>query len=271
MTQAGLSSKLLFLGSGAADWPPLAANAPFPQPGAYRQNAALLVDGRILVDGGPYIMAGLASFHIEPAEICDLLITHSHSDHYNAAQVRALADYKRSAPLRIWYPAGARLSLASYQGIELHPLRPGEYALPRGYQVLALAANHWVEATDETALMYLFDSPACRWLYATDGSWFMVRTWRRLCAEPPLDALIIDATLGDVEGDWRIFEHNSLAMVRQIAHVMRNKGLLKPDSRVVLTHLARETHLSPPERSRLDSTEGWLTAYDGLELEIPVT
>ncbi len=269
MAQVNSCCQLVFLGTGAADWPPLGKGEPFPQPQTYRRNAALLVDGHILVDGGPFVLASLAALGQPAEQITDLLITHSHSDHYSQPQVRALADLRRPAPLGIWYPAGARLELSSYAGIALHPLRPGDTANPAGCSVLALAANHLVETSDETALIYIFQGEGWRWLYATDGAWFTARTWRRLCAEPPFDALIIDATLGEVTDDRRIFEHNSLAMVRRIAAVMRRYGMLRPGAQVVLTHLARETHLPPGELSMHDGDEGWRAAFDGMELSIP--
>ena len=88
-------SRLLFLGTGAADWPALPEDAPFPQPTSYRSNAALLVDGHILVDGGPRLMPCLRALRLDAGAISDLLITHSHPDHYNAAQVNALAAVPR--------------------------------------------------------------------------------------------------------------------------------------------------------------------------------
>lgn len=263
-------SRLLFLGTGAADWPALPEDAPFPQPTSYRSNAALLVDGHILVDGGPRLMPCLRALRLDAGAISDLLITHSHSDHYNAAQVSALAAVPRQERLRIWYPDGAQLGLDSFAAVELHPLLPGDTARPAGYEALALAANHLMETTSETALMYLFNNTACRWLYATDGSWLLIRSWRRLRAERALDALLIDATLGDVTDDWRIFEHNSLPMVRQMTAAMRRWGVLAPDAVVVLTHLARDTHLPPGAMAARDSVEGWVTALDGMELTVPV-
>lgn len=261
--------ELLFTGTGAADWPPLDAADPFPQPGSYRRNASLLVNGHILIDGGQDILASLAALGRRAQDITDLLITHSHSDHYYPPQVRALADLPRPMPLELWYPARAYLNLDSYAGIALHPLLPGDQAELSDCSALALAANHLVEASNETALIYLFQGNNWRWLYATDGAWFTAHTWRRLCAEPPLDALIIDATLGDVTNDRRVFEHNSLAMVRQILAVMRCYGMLKPTAQVFLTHLARETHLPPAVLAQQDKAEGWRTALDGMAVQLP--
>ena len=261
-------SRLLFLGSGAADWPPFEDGAPFPQPFVYRSNASLLVDGHILIDCGPKTMTRLSALGCQAEQITDLMITHSHSDHYDADQVYALSDLPRPKPLRIWYPAGVELRLSSFKHVELYALHPGDVAIPRGYSVLALAANHPVRTTSEIPLAYLFDNEICRWLYATDGAWFNAHSWRRFCDEPAINALIIDCTLGEVVGDWRVFEHNSLAMVKQIVAVMRHNGLFAPAAQVVLTHLAKETHLPHLELARQVAAEGLTVAFDGMELDI---
>lgn len=261
-------SRLLFLGSGAADWPPLTDGTPPADFTTYRRNAALLVDGHILIDGGPDICQTLDTFGLAAQKISDILFTHSHTDHFNAASVSRLAAYARPRPLRLWYPAGAQLGLTSFSGLELHSLHPGDVLELDEYHVLALAANHLVENSPELPLIYLFASATARWLYATDGAWFTVRTWYRLCDERPLDALIIDATLGDVSDDRRIFVHNSLAMVRQIAQVMRADGMLRPGARVILTHLAKETHLPHLELARQMAAEGLTVAFDGMELDV---
>jgi phosphoribosyl 1,2-cyclic phosphate phosphodiesterase len=268
MSKTQIGSRLFFPGSGAADWPPLTVDATLPGPTTYRRSASLVIDNHILIDGGPGICRTLTAFSIDARNLTDMFITHSHDDHYDASQVRCLADWPRPEPLRLWYPAGVPLGLASYNGLELHPLCPGDMASPAGYQVLALAANHPVRSTNEIPLAYLFDNTSCRWLYATDGAWLNARSWRRLCDELPLDGLIIDCTLGEVTGDWRVFEHNSLDMVRQIVTVMRTNRVLVPGARVVLTHLARETHLPHLELVRLVAPEGLTVACDGLALEM---
>lgn len=268
MNETRRGSSLLFLGSGAADWPPLTDGTPPVDVNNFRRNAALLVDDHILIDGGPDICQTLDTFDLVAGKISDVLFTHSHPDHFNAVSVNKLAVCARPRPLRLWYPAGAQLSLTSYSGLELHSLRPDDLLELDGYHVLALAANHLVENTEEIPLIYLFASETARWLYATDGAWFTVRTWYRLCDERPLDALIIDATLGDVVDDRRIFVHNSLPMVRQIARVMRADGMLRPGAQVVLTHLAKETHRPHLELARLVASEGLTVAYDGMKIEI---
>ncbi|MHB1355967.1 MAG: MBL fold metallo-hydrolase [Anaerolineae bacterium] len=268
MNETLKGSRLLFLGSGAADWPPLEDSAAFPQPFVYRSNASVLVDGHILIDCGPKMLARLSALGCQAEHITDLVITHSHSDHYDVDQVSALSDLPRSKPLRIWYPAGVELRLYSFKYVELYALRPGDMAYPQGYHVLAFAANHSVKATGEIPLAFLFDNDNCRWLYATDGAWFNAQSWRRLCDEPAIHALIIDCTLGEVTGDWRVFEHNSLAMAKQIVAVMRHNSLLTQAAQVVLTHLAKETHLPHLELARQVAGEGLTVAYDGMEMTI---
>ncbi len=102
-------------------------------------------------------------------------------------------------------------------------MRAGDCFEVAPFQVEALLANHLVEDTSEDPLHYLFTSDSVQWLYATDGAWLPTTTWRRLM-DTRLDAVVWDATIGGMpqfEGDYRIFEHNSLDMVRLMLKTLR--------------------------------------------------
>ena len=56
-----------------------------------------------------------------------------------------------------------------------------------------------------------------------------------LRAQAPFDALVIDATIGDGhDGDYRVFEHNSLPMVRMMVESLRANGQMKAAGQVYL-------------------------------------
>ena len=79
----------------------------------------------------------------------------------------------------------------------------------------------------EVSLYYLFSNESVCWLYATDGSWILNQTWKIL-KEHMLDCWVVDCTIGDgYEGDGRIFEHNSLPMIRIMAETLFKQGVLK--------------------------------------------
>lgn len=251
--------EVLFLGTGAADWP-----AEAPARGAeHRRFSSALVNGRVLIDCGPAVPEALATFGADPAGITDVLLTHSHGDHCSPRTLEALAG-RRPAGIRLWADAGALEGIPEMAGVARNPVRHGEGFAAGGLSVTPLPANH-VVAPGEQPLHYLIATETRTLLYATDGAWLLKPAWQALQGQR-LDAVIWDATIGEVEGDWRIFEHNSLAMLRTMAQTLRAQGALKPDACIVLTHLARTLHPPHAELCGQVAPDGFVPAYDGWRL-----
>ena len=83
-----------------------------------------------------------------------------------------------------------------------------------------------------------------------------------------LDAAVFDATIGDIcPGDWRIFEHNSIDMVRLMVKTLYKTGRLKAEAPVYLTHLARTLHPTQAELER-QLEKPFLPCFDGMEAEV---
>ena len=57
-------------------------------------------------------------------------------------------------------------------------------------------------------------------------------------------------------------------MIRLMAPSIRQNGMLKPDGRIVLQHLARTLHKPNAETEADMAKEGFITARDGLTIEI---
>ena len=78
-----------------------------------------------------------------------------------------------------------------------------------------------------------------------------------------IDLAVLDATIGDVPGDYRIFEHNNLNMV-----VEMKTTLASYVKRWVISHMARTLHTSHAELSDRMKAHGIEVAFDGFETEI---
>ena len=79
---------------------------------------------------------------------------------------------------------------------------------------------------------------------------------------------MIDATIGDGhEGDYRVFEHNSLPMVRIMVESMQKTGMLKPGAPVFLTHMARTQHGRQAELEAANPAP-YVVCRDGLRAEV---
>ena len=79
---------------------------------------------------------------------------------------------------------------------------------------------------------------------------------------------MFDATIGDGhDGDYRIFEHNSMPMLRIMVSTLRNTGILRPDAPVFMTHLARTLHKNQAEVEKR-AEPPFVVCFAGLEAEI---
>ena len=238
-----------FLGTGAADW-----NGP-DERGEYRRLTSTLFDGTLLID----VTRGVLD-QIDPSEVTDVFFTHSHRDHFDPEALKALA------PCRVW----AHESWAGVirgEGLAVTPLKAGVPVRAGEATVLPMPSNHSTERQDETTLHYLIEKAGKHVLYATDGAWLLNRE-HKLIGRTELDAAVFDATIGDGhEGDFRVFEHNSVAMVRIMTATMLKTGRLKPDAPVYLTHMARTLH---PDQKTLEAglEKPFVACHDGLTVEL---
>ena len=260
--------ELLFLGTGAADWsrtyPPIEKKL---ARGQVRGMSSMLVNGHILIDCGPTVLDVMSRYKVNPAGITDILLTHTHSDHFNQKTLLAIADARdeKLGPLKFWAHPEALKRVPKSNRIETHPVEIGKTFEVYGFSITALEANHLVKSSKEKCLIYLVESAEKSFLYATDGSWLLTSTWRQL-QKKKLDALIWDATIGEREGDSRIFEHNDLAMIRHMNQTLKNREILKPDAKIILTHMARTLHPSHDQLEKKLLPEGLIPAYDGMSI-----
>ena len=80
--------KILFLGTGAADWP-LKPEEKMEEGG--RRYSSMLIDGKILLDVAPQSYAFAKRLGIDLSGLTDCFISHTHSDHYNKEALLSFA------------------------------------------------------------------------------------------------------------------------------------------------------------------------------------
>lgn len=229
--------KLHFLGTGAADWD---INNPSADKN-FRRFSSLLIDGTLLCDPGPcifefektmgYSETGLYS------GVRDIICTHRHGDHYCQASVD-------------------KLNFA-----ELHEISAWETYETENHIISAYPANH---ATAENPVHFVIEGKADgkRIFYGCDGAWLFYDTYRALM-KTTFDAMIFDCTIGDVKGDYRIFEHNNIAMVKEMKDTFSNIS-----KRFIISHMARTLHESHEKTAEKLLPYGIITAYDNFIIEI---
>ena len=258
---------LLFLGTGAADWP--APNRPAPgeaQAGRVRGLSSAIVNDRILIDFGATVPDAFSHFGENANRITDILLTHGHADHCSSEALGRLISQRETADtVDLWAHPTALARFADVDGVCRHAIDVGQTVVLHSVAVTALAANHLVEG--ETPLHFLLQKSGASVLYATDGAWFTRPTWT-LLRELNLDAIIWDATCGETQGDWRIFEHNSIDMIHIMRQTLMKEGVLSPASQVYLTHMSKGLCAPHEEMTKRLLPRGLIPAHDGLSISI---
>ena len=239
--------KLTFLGTGAADW-----NGPDAR-GEYRRLTSTLIDGSLLID----VTHTVDDMIENPAAITDVLFTHSHDDHFDLDALRSLA------PVRVYAHESWAGEIAG-EGLTVVPLRIGVSVQAGAFTVTPMPSNHSTGKDYETTLHYLIEKNGQTLLYATDGAWLLNRE-HKIIGKRTLDAVVFDATIGDsAPGDFRIFEHNSIDMVRLMTATMLKTGRLRENAPVYLTHMARTLH-APQKQLEAELKAPFIPCYDGMK------
>ena len=262
--------EILFLGTGAADWPnkypPIEQKL---EKGQVRGLSSILVNDHILVDCGPTVIDAMKRFGVDPAGITDILLTHTHSDHFRENTILAIANARSAdlGPLRFWAHPEALKYAPKSDRLKMCPVEIGKIFELGGFRITGLESNHLVESSKEKPLYYLLENDTKQFLYATDGAWLLKSTWVHL-RNKKLDAIIWDATVGERKGDSRIFEHNDLTMIRHMNRTLKNMKVIKPDSKIILTHMARTLHPSHHQLEKNLLPQGLIPAYDGMLVDL---
>ncbi len=223
--------KIMFLGTGAADWDPS-----FKDSAEYfRRNSSALIDDKILIDPGPGVIDAIETFNIDVSGIKYVINTHRHKDHYNEDVLKYITD----------------------NGATFVEMDEGEELTLGRYTVKAVRGHHRVRT-----LHYLISDGDKRLFYGLDGAWLLYDEVQAIM-EKPVDLAVLDGTVGFIDGDYRIFEHNNMNMVLE----MKNT-LAQYVKRFFISHMSCGLHTDHPTLAAAMGRYGVEVAFDGLETEL---
>ena len=257
--------QIRFMGTGAADFSPLLETEyKYKLDQNARRSSSILINETYLVDCGPHVADSFRIQGLDPAKVTDLLVTHFHGDHYKPEVIAAVAAARKAAgldePLRIWHCEGAEHQ--EIANCEFHPMKIGEEYTIGDMTVKALASNHTMWPVHYDILL-----EGKKLFYGCDGSWLLMATFYAM-RQRRYDCMILDATVGDYSGDFRLGEHNSIPMIRLMEASFRTENVIAQDGKLVLSHLARTLHKPHEETAELLGKEGYIVAFDGMELTV---
>lgn len=252
------NNTLLFLGTGAADWHQPEKN------GFFRRSAAALLNGTLLLDCGPGMREIPDTQPGVISGVTDVLITHDHDDHLDVPALLRIAAGKR---IRVACDGFARTMIGAHPGIEFVSVVPFVPFFTDGYAVTPVIANHdAVQSGTRQACHYIIRTPDGKTVfYGLDGAWFLRPSWEEM-QRHKFDVMVLDCTVGDRD-DWRIFEHNTIPMLRMMVREIEAQNMLERGGRIVASHLSRTLHAPHDETDRILNAFHVRAAYDGMEIE----
>ena len=254
--------EIIFLGTCACDFSPrLETDLKDKLDKDARRASSMLIDSKYLVDLGPHALDSIRILGIDASEITDVFITHTHDDHYDEQSILALAN-GREKPLRLWMREGASAPDSPY-------IEPKYMTLFEKYCIDDLVVTPMIANHDKTATpQHLFiERGEEKIFYGCDGAWLINDTYYAIM-KSHLTLAVLDCTVGDYEGDYRIAEHNSIPMLRQLLPSLRGIGAIDEKTKVYFSHLAPSLHASHEKTVEIAREMGACVAYDGLKIEV---
>ena len=280
--------RVRFLGSGAAGWKPEWALKP-----NMRRQSSVLLENKVLIDFTS------CSFDMLPTgcrpEV--LFQTHSHGDHYNpSAAVKS--GVKRMYVQETWAAAARRdiEEMANKLGRPAPEVVSIPFGMPIeecGLRLTGVPANHSTsrvtEGRLERASLYLVEKGPARLLYATDTGGIPGDAARMIGIDPhirednfpryaksesyvakpqAITAIIMEATNGDIDDDFRMFVHSSVQEVTRTVTMLKEQGRYAPPNgqSAYITHLGIKYRGWAAEKINAVIPDVLRAASDGLEV-----
>jgi len=239
-----------------------------------RTRSQAIVNDDLLIDLPPDTYAHYLAYGFDLPGITELLVTHSHTDHFYATELEM-----RCSPLAHPEPPVMRIYCNEAVEAKFHRSMPPKHnveknfsivrARPfvplaiRDYSVVPLLARH---DRAEECLLYLISSGGKTLLYGNDTGLFPDSTFDYIeRSGARIDLASFDCTaMGQRDGK----NHMGLADVAEARERLTRLGALGAGAACVITHFSHNGRLTRPQLEEAAAKEGFLVAYDGLSLEL---
>lgn len=252
-----------------------------------RRRCSALIDDDLLIDLGPDIMTASHAFALPLTNLRYVLQTHPHADHIDAAHLNSRSpDFGVvGAPRMLWCmtePTCALIrrtmlrdltehDILTDEGcdglnLDLQIIEPGRPFELGDYRVFPFPANH---AHGKGAVLYGIERDTSSGehavFYGTDTGPFEEETWQMIEESGmTFDVVLLDHTNGTADGGSAT--HMGVGDVREHVRRMREHGILKPEGRVIATHIAHDTNPPHPELEEIGRANGYEIGYDGMTI-----
>ncbi|NGP44907.1 adenosylcobinamide kinase [Bacillaceae bacterium SIJ1] len=238
-----------------------------------RKRQSVLIDNKLLIDLGPDIFASCAEQGLSLCDVETMLITHSHSDHFDPENLvlrekayrlaTDLPDVTMIAGPSVWMRWDEEGMKDQRSQIKRTPILPGRTIQASGYTVTAIEANH--HGTVGDAMNYMIDDGSCVLLFASDSGVYSEAVWHELSAHR-FDAVILEGT---VWGRPSVKEHLNETDFKLMMERMKDIGAATDKTTFIATHFSHQGWAGPHEEIEAKAARlGALCAYDGMSFQV---
>ena len=252
--------KILFIGTGAADWVLKERKGDE----FFRRLTAVKINDDIMIDCSPDTSDFTSKNPNALSNVKDVLITHTHSDHYSPQTIGEIL----RKDVRVWAEEESEKKILSdMPHLETSVLEFFEENTVGRYTVIPVPASHSVADRNQTPVNYIISDGEKTIFWGCDSAWIPNYSWHEM-KKHKFDLIVLDGTLGDADGDYRIFEHNNIAMIKEMTNTIKSQQLLKEGGKVMISHMSRYAHKEHDELQKQLDDVGVLVAYDEMEIEL---
>lgn len=272
--------KIKYLGTAAAEGiPALFCHCPVCDEARERKGKDLrtrsqaVINDDLLVDFPADSYAHLQKYNLDFSSFSDLLITHSHDDHFypfdmlmrlpayghnmgvkklNIYGNKEVGEYLKEAADRFSVPE-IWDSLVYHEVVNFDPVTIGKYT------VYPLPARHM---KNENALIYLIEYEGKNLLYGNDTGYFYDEVWDFLAGRK-LDCVSLDCTMAKNSADPM---HMGFSADLKVKKHLQELGCTTPETQWICVHFSHNGGLLHDEIEEMANKEDFITAWDGLEI-----
>lgn len=273
--------KLTYYGTAAGEgWPGLFCNCELCNEARrlggknIRTRSQALVNNDLLIDLPPDTYMHSLVYGLDLSHVDSLLVTHSHSDHFNALDLELLREpYAHNRPDNLQIFGNQRVSEKIQSDV------PNEFNLNLGfsfsraipfkpfkikdYTVVALLALH---DKNEECLFYRISCGGKTILYAHDTGFFPDETIDFLKSDNTrLDLVSLDCTMQQ-DSDGK--NHMGLIDAAREKQRLMEMGLFNKSTVWVVNHFSHNGKWLHGDMEREANRYGFFTTYDGMVIEI---
>lgn len=238
-----------------------------------RTRSSVVIDDVLKVDFPPDFFHHATEQDTSFTNIKDLLITHSHHDHFNPWNLthRSIESAEGlDHPLNIYgnqRVVNRSKSTVSGESIDerytFEIVEPYEELEIETATITPLLADH---DSREMCLLYFIERKGKKILYGYDTGWFPDETWDWLKGKG-LDLAILDSTDG-YNNNKRSSNHMSVETVIEVQKKFKEENIIAEDGIIVASHFSHNSNMTHKELVEAYEPYGIVVAYDGMIIEL---